>query len=951
MGELNRLDELREIDGLLDQVLEMAPEARTRFFADIRLKDPEKGAKLEALWKTSEQVSDFMEDPAEIPTMALAEGEQADPSPVEPDMTGQQLGNYRIVSELGRGGMGRVFLAERADGQFDRQVALKLVRLDFDEQTFMARFHQERRILSQLQHPNIAQLLDSGVSDGGMPFFVMEYVQGEPITQYCDRKKLDIAARLKLFLEVCDAVAFAHGRLVIHRDLKANNILVSAEGAVKLLDFGIAKVLEPQAFGLNSELTQTHQRFLTPECASPEQVLGEAVTTASDIYGLGCLLYKLLTGFLPFDSEETGAAALWHSICHRDPERPSKKISRTVKNEETTKKAVDIAFKRRSSPPRLAQTMSGDLDAIILKCLRKEPNQRFASAGLLADDIQNYLQGHPVKARAGSRRYRARKFISRHRYGLAALCGVLIMALVFAGMLAANAVRIKQERDRAQFEAQKSQQVVAFLRDLFEVSDPFGGAAGEDLTVRDLLQRGVTRIDRELAHQPEIKAELLALMGKSLESLSALDEAENLYGDILSIRESQTGVQSLAYGLALRNLGWIDFLRGKPSKALEIYLQVQEILKSHLPPDHPQWGKTLRDVARIYHRLGKYQPAVEHVQAAINVLNGQEPSPDLDLGEAHLALAQFHGAVFDSAKAVPEARKALSFMSAAVGENHPHYAKALNTLGIELNSLEGPAAARPYLERSLAIVEDKLGPESLAVASILINVALMERDAGNSQKDYQLRQRVLAIEEARLGRDNMRVAKTLNNLGSTARELRELQDARRFLLESVAIMKRHVPADNYWLSFPYMNLALTHLDLGELDQALLRIKETISIREKRLQAGNPILGNLYLIHGKILAAMGSPEQAEAEMRRAVKIFSEADPPEYGSLPWGQLELGVFLNNHDMSKEALEVLEQALEAVEELDPVDKKVLFEHLVLACDALSLAEKKARYHGKRTA
>ncbi|MDQ7053776.1 MAG: serine/threonine-protein kinase, partial [candidate division KSB1 bacterium] len=406
-----------------------------------------------------------------------------------------------------------------------------------DSQEIVQRFRRERQILAQLQHDNIARVLDGGLTGDGQPYFTMEYVEGEPIDAYCDRHRLTIEARLRLFLQVCDAVHAAHRNLVVHRDLKPGNILVTPDGTAKLLDFGIARVLSHD--GAVPATVQTGGlQVMTPEYASPEQVRGEPVTTASDVYGLGVVLYELLAGRRPYDFPERTPAQVEKVVTGTEPKKPSAAVHHPPKAATSggdTLAAVSHA--RRSQPRRLQRLLAGDLDNICLMALRKEPERRYGSAAQLRDDIHRYLNSLPVAARPATLRYRVGKFMRRHTAAVAAATAGLIL---LAGLTGYYTTRLAAERDRAQAEAQKAQQVAGFLAGLFKTSDP-SEARGRRITARELLDRGAARIERELATQPEVQANMMEVVGTVYQSLAQLDEAAELLEKSLSVREHFAG--------------------------------------------------------------------------------------------------------------------------------------------------------------------------------------------------------------------------------------------------------------------------------------------------------------------------------------------------------------------------------------------------------------------------
>ena len=444
---------------------------------------------------------------------------------------GTPVGRYRIVRELGRGGMSVVYLAERADGQFQQEVALKLLQSGLATSHIARRFDRERQILAQARHPGVSRLLDGGTGPGGRPYLVMEYVDGRPIDRYCDEERLGVVERLRLFLQVARAVEDAHRNLVVHRDIKPSNILVTADGHAKLLDFGIAKLLDPAATSGDAPVSGSAMRLMTPAYASPEQVRGLPVTTASDIYQLGVLLYLLLAGRFPYDLGDGDPATRMKAIVQQPPVRPSVAAASQVCPEgcgappgQKPPTADDIARARGTTPARLRRALSGDLDAVILKALCKEPEQRYGSVTQIISDLERHLEGRTITARTDTWTYRTGKLMRRHStaFGMASVAAVLGLALglVYTGDLV-------QERDRARQEAE-------FLRELF--NQP---AQSRPLSTRELLDRGVARVDLELAGQPELQADLLDALADMYRDLGLRSEAQALVDRSKALRNEQ----------------------------------------------------------------------------------------------------------------------------------------------------------------------------------------------------------------------------------------------------------------------------------------------------------------------------------------------------------------------------------------------------------------------------
>jgi serine/threonine protein kinase len=514
-------------DRLFDEALDLPPSQRASFLDRACGGDTQLRGLVERLLNASE-----IEDPGFKSGGALkgsfGDRFRTELARSEELPAGTLVDRYRIVREIGRGGMSIVYLAERADGQFRQEVALKLLSSGIATSHIARRFDRERQILAQARHPGVARLLDGGTGPGGRPYLVMEYVEGRPIDRYCDDERLTVPARLRLFLQVVRAVEDAHRNLVVHRDLKPSNILVTAHGYAKLLDFGIAKLLDPAATSAGGEaLTGSAIRLMTPAYASPEQVRGNTVTTASDIYQLGLLLYLLLSGRFPYEVGEGDPAVRMRAIAQQEPVPPSTALAPAPSQE--PKSTEEIAQARGATPGHLRRLLRGDLDAIILTALNKEPEKRYGSAAQIIDDIERYLAGRTVSARSDTWTYRTGKLIRRHA---AAFTAAVAAAAVGLSLGLVYTKGLVEERDRARREAE-------FLRELFEVP-----SQSQPLTARQLLDRGVARVELALAGEPELQADLFEDLAQMYGDLGLGEEAQRLMDRSAALRGRAAGGQT-----------------------------------------------------------------------------------------------------------------------------------------------------------------------------------------------------------------------------------------------------------------------------------------------------------------------------------------------------------------------------------------------------------------------
>lgn len=637
-------------------------------------------------------------------------------------LIGRRLGPWRLVREIGRGGMGAVYLAERDDGEFRQQAAIKLVRPGWDLGELLQRLRAERQILASLNHPNIARLLDGGVSEDGKPYLVLEFVDGSQIGDYCDRQQLGIGARLKLFLAVCDAVAYAHRSLVVHRDLKPSNILVGQDGQVKLLDFGIAKLLAADGAAAVSAL-----RMFTPEYAAPEQVRGEPVTTGVDVYALGLLLFELLTGRRPYAITGSTPAAYEQAILTAEPTRPSR-AALTVSND-----AEALARARQLDPASLSARLRGDLDAIVLKALRKEPAQRYASVTALAEDVMCYLDQRPVAARRGNLRYRATRFLQRHALSTSLAVIALLSLLAGLGSALWQAEEARQQRDRASTQAARAEQLSTFLVGIFNNANPFE-RGGAELSAKELLDVAVERIRSDRSGDPLTRLALMRAMASSYFGLGLPNESLLLAREIVdqgrplapypewdddllqlatNLREtgkapealplaeaaiaaatSQTPVDEAVIARALYIRALANYSMQQRDLSDQLFGELLELLRANPQIDPGLYEDTRLMVSRRLGTKGDFVAAEAMVKSVIDDIRADAPLREADLISALDALGSLYDKMKRHDEQVAVYRELLPMALRKLGPDHFHVgiahhnlAQALEATGVHPESL------------------------------------------------------------------------------------------------------------------------------------------------------------------------------------------------------------------------------------------------------------------------
>jgi eukaryotic-like serine/threonine-protein kinase len=783
---------------------------------------------------------------------------------------GEVYGRWRVTALLGSGGMGEVYAAERADGQYEQRGALKLLRLGMGSEDVLRRFLRERQILARLEHPNIARLLDGGLAADGRPYFVLELVSGQPITEWCARRALPVARRLELLITCCEAVEVAHHNLVVHRDLKASNILVNESGEVKLLDFGIAKLLgaEEQA----GDLTRADLRVLTPAYAAPEQILGGVVTTATDVYGLGIVLYELLTGKLPHDRRANSAAELASQVEAETVARPSAAV----------RAGAAPAHRERR---RLARSLEGDLDTIVLRALHRDPRRRYASVAALGEDLRRHLDGKPVAARPDGIAYRARKFVERNWMGVAATA--LALSLLLAGLGAA----LFQARE-ARAQASRAEQAQRFLASVFLLADP-DRAEGAELTARDLLDRGAARVDAELVGQPELHAEMLTLLGEVYAQLAVHPEAQGLFERALAIRErrledddpelaasyrrlgtahhraaqyaqarpllehalalEERRGDPLATAATLNDLGILARAEGDLDEARRLLTRASELSSRHGPLDSPELGKHVNNLALVVWRQGNYGLAAKLFARALAIHRKNEGELSSLVAGTEDNLAMVLNQLGDREAARQHNERALSIFERLHDGPHPSVAITLNSAGYLAGKRGDGAAAVAFYQRALAVYEQTVGPEHPDVAHPLRNLGMQRATDGDPAAALALYQRALALRVKAYGSAHRDVASSLLDVAAAQRAMGQLAAAESTLRRSLDTYRRTVGSEHASTGSALLGLGEVLALRGRRAEAEPVLREALRVRRAALPAGDARIAAVETALAEVLA--------------------------------------------------------------------------------------------------
>jgi len=740
------------------------------------------------------------------------DSEATRPQPVS-DRRSRTIGPYRLLQCVGEGGMGEVWLAEQTH-PVRRQVALKVIKAGMDTAQVVTRFEAERQALALMDHPAIATVFDGGSTPEGRPYFVMEYVKGEPITTYCDRQRLTMRERLELFTQVCEGVQHAHQKGVIHRDLKPSNVLVTIQDdhpVPKIIDFGVAKAT---AHHLTERTLFTELGVLigTPEYMSPEQAEmgGLDIDTRTDVYALGVILYELLTGALPFNRKElrqAGLAEIQRMIREKEPARPSTRVT------QLGPASTQAATNRHTEPHRLASQLRGDLDWVTMKALEKDRTRRYQTANSLANDVRRHLVHQPVSAGPPSALYRAQKFVRRHRYGVAAATTLVLLLAAFAVAMAVQTQRTARERDRANREAKTAQQVSEFLVRMFETTNPFQGR-GKDVPVGEILDRGSQRIATELREQPEVRATLMDTMGRVYYDLGVYDKAAELVQEALGYQERTFGRNSTKVAASLNSLGAIRREQGDYPAAESLARESLDIRQKALGHDHAAVAETLSTLGAVRESMGDWPGAEKLLREALSIHRKVLGSDDLALATSlnNLALVLGQEEKFDESEALY--RESLAIRRKRFGSEHPFVAQSLNNIGMLYVRQRKDLQAEPLFLEALAINRKVVGGVHPVVAANLNNLGLVYLRTNNLPKAEEHFRRVLEMDKKIMGEDSPTLAGVTQNLGVVFTREKKFREAEQYLHEALAFKLKTFPANHWELATTRSLLGACLLDAG-----------------------------------------------------------------------------------------------------------------------------------------
>ncbi len=831
-------EQWKRVQGIFHEVVDLPLDQRDTYLRSVCGDDSMLRECVEAMLSNDTSVLDH-------DVTKVAEGLFSDAAPFK------DFGPYKILRLLGQGGMGVVYLAERED--LGNQVAIKILRDAWLHPSRRERFESERKVLAQLNHPSIAHLYDADTFSDGTPWFVMEYVEGLPLTEYCRTHSCNVDRRLQLFRAVCEAVQYAHEHAVIHRDLKPSNIFVKHDGSIRLLDFGIAKQMDSLEGQVDQ--TRTAQRIMTPAYASPEQIRGARISIQTDVYSLGVVLFELLAGELPFDLSNLTPDEAASIVAQHDPPRPST-VARKSWSVEHSGKAEWT-----------------DLDVLTLTAMHKDPERRYRSVEALIRDLDHYRNGEPLEARPDSFRYRAGKFVRRHRQIVAVACiGIILFAAVFTY----SAIKITRARDAALAEAARTARVQAFMMNLFEGGDETAGPS-DQMRVVELVHKGIQEANA-LNSAPKIQAELYQTLGNIDDKLGHLDEADSLLQHALDQRKALFGPESPEVAESLVALSQLRADQARFPEAEQFARQAIEMDTKLLPPSHPARARAIAQLGLVLEDRGSYDQAIPVLEQAVQLQSAPGGvEADLSASLTELANCHYYSGHYEISDKLNH--RVLDLDRHLYGERHPQVANDLINLGaIQLDEGHYDQAER-YDRQALDIMQSFYGKDNAETASAMTLLGRALVTGGKYNDAAGMLQDALTVEKHVYGPVHPRIASTLNELGKVAQKQGKLGLAKTDFERMADIYRKVYNGKHYYIGIALSNLAGVYVDQKQYQQAEKLLRETLQLYSKTLPADHLNVGIARIRLGRVLLQQHNYHQAQTETQAGYDIVrQQKDPP-------------------------------------------------------------------------
>ncbi|REL38012.1 hypothetical protein DYD21_05180 [Rhodohalobacter sp. SW132] len=859
-------EEWNRIESIVDRALILPPDRRTEFIEHQCKGDDKCRKQVHAFLDSIKKADTFFSAKKNVKDKVadFAAANHTEKIHHE-ELIGDKVGSYKLTHLLGKGGMGAVYLAERTDGQFNHSAAIKVIRGGKANSEIYSRFVQERQILAGLSHENITRLFDGGVTENGIPYLIMEYVDGMPITTYCDENRLNLKERIELFKSVCSAARYAHKNLIIHRDLKPENILITKSGVVKIMDFGIAKLVMPERSGIDEPDGIQKSPYISFTNAAPEQLGDEPITTASDTYALGILLHRLLAGVHPLPIKKKTGNQIHEVIKTYQPANPSDKFASL-----SSATQQQIALERNTSPYVLKEALQVDIDAILLKCLKKKPEDRYQTVDDLLQDIERYEKNYPVKAVTPSNLYQTKKYVARNGTFLTAAAGFFLIAVI---SMMFYTHQVQKERDIARIEAAKANQVTNFVLDLFKGSDP-EVQRGDDVSARDLLDRGIERTSY-LSSQPEIQANMFEVLGRILTQLGEFSEAEELLTQAIEIRTGLFGESHIQTVSSYEHLGSLLSSRGDLFEAQNILEKVIEQRSAIFGPEQAALSEANTELGYIYRRLGKLDQAEQLYRSLIDIyeqkLGSEDPLTLLSISSLGVTL---HGQG-NLEEAEIRYRDVLEKREKLYNTVHPDVAMSMNNLGSLLLNQGRFEESEELLSRALDMRISLFGESHPKVALSTNNMGILKRNTGNFEAAESYFSRALEINTRLFGPDQLQTGINTFSIAELHMLKGEYEKSLELYDTAHTIFTNHLPEGSSFIARSSMGIgeALSMLGPEFLDDAAYYLEKGFA-RVKELHNDHSVEYGLALMQmGKHSFEKDEPESGTEYLLKSYAILS------------------------------------------------------------------------------